>query len=85
MSQRIALISHLQKNEISQLVAFNKLGICRLSQRIIEIEWQGFRIDRRTAKMVNQHGNTCRYTVYSMPKTAKNQKLFKDIYGSKCK
>jgi len=85
MSQRIALLSHLQKADISQLVAFNKLGICRLSERIREIEWQGFRIDRRTAEMVNQHGNTCRYTVYSMPKTAKNQKLFKDIYESRLK
>lgn len=84
MSQNRDLIFHLQRAPITQLIAANKYSILRLSERIREIEARGFRIDRRTAYGVNRHNNAIRYTVYSLPKTRENQRLFKSLYG-RCK
>lgn len=84
MSQNRDLIFHLQHFPITQLIAANKYSILRLSERIREIEARGFRIDRRTAHGVNRHHNAIRYTVYSLPKTRENQRLFKSLYG-RCK
>ena len=83
MNQQTALLHHLRHSEISQLVAFNKLGICRLSERCRELEFKGFQIDRRTATMTNRHDNTVRYTIYSLPSTTKNLALFYKLFGKK--
>ena len=83
MNQQTSILHHLRHAELSQLVAFNKLGVCRLSERIREIESRGFAIDRRTATMTNRHDNTVRYTVYSLPATTKNLTLFYKLFGKK--
>lgn len=81
MNQQTSLMYHLRHAEISQLVAFNKLGVCRLSERIRELEFRGFEIDRRIAKMENQHKHTARYTIYSLARTARNRRLFSELFG----
>ena len=48
MTQLAKLLNYLETHPagISQLEAFNTLGICRLSERIRELEKRGYRIDR---------------------------------------
>lgn len=83
MSQHRDLMLHLNEYPITQLIAANKYSILRLSERIRELEWRGFIIDRRTAHGTNRHGNAMRYTVYSLSKCVSNRKLFKSLYGTK--
>lgn len=83
MNQQTALIFHLQHKPISQLVAAREMGIYRLSERIRELEFRGFQIDRRTAEQTNRYGNTTRYTVYSLVKCPANARLFKALFGFK--
>lgn len=83
MNQNRAILQFMQKNEISQLIATYEIGALRLSERIREIEFMGFRIDRRKAEMPNRFGNMARYTVYSLPRCRENLALLKKIMGEK--
>lgn len=87
MNQNRAILQYMQKHEISQLVATYEIGALRLSERIREIEFMGFQINRRKAEMPNRFGNMARYTVYSFPRTRENQALLKKLFGNnkKCK
>lgn len=82
MNQNRAILQYMQKHEISQLVATYEIGALRLSERIREIEFMGFRIDRRTAEMPNRFGNMARYTVYSFPRCRENLTLLKKLFGN---
>lgn len=83
MSQKKAILFHLQHSEISQIVAVNKYAVLNLWKRCTEIEDMGFKLSRRWVDHVNRWGNNSRYMVYSMPQTKKNQQLFKKLFGSK--
>ena len=46
MTQLARLLNHLeQRGPITQLDAFNDLGICRLSERVRELEARGYTIE----------------------------------------
>lgn len=52
MKQNARLVAYLESHRagITQLEAFNTLGICRLSERIREIEAQDYLIDHEPEK-----------------------------------
>lgn len=51
-SQLARLLNYLERHDsgITQLEAFNTLGICRLSERCRELEKRGFLIDHQPEK-----------------------------------
>lgn len=70
LSQNAKLLSFLEyhPNGITQLEAFNTLGICRLSQRIIEIQRLGFDIEHRPEKTAGG-ARVIRYLLVSRSET----------------
>lgn len=72
MTQLAELKKHLRRNRkgITQLEAFNTLGVCRLSERIRELEGMGWQIDRKPEMTTNRYGNTTRVVRYRMIKGA---------------
>jgi hypothetical protein len=62
MSQNSILLAALQRGEsITTLEAMSRFGVCRLSQRIIELEAKGYAIDHAPV-----HENGKRYVRYSL-------------------
>ena len=56
MTQNGKLLNYLQTHEgVTQLEAFNGLGICRLSERVREIEKLGVLIDHQSETTPNGH------------------------------
>lgn len=51
---------------ITTMEAFVDLGITRLSARIMEIERQGIKIDRKTEYSKNRFGDKVHYTRYAI-------------------
>lgn len=53
----------------------------------ISLIWLGFTINRVIGEGLNRHGNNTRFTIYSMPKSAKNQRLLNELFPvkNKCK
>jgi hypothetical protein len=74
LSQNSKLLTFLQSGRgITQLEAFNTLGICRLSQRVAELEQLGWVINHESVKVLNRDGklvNTVRYSLISEPARA---------------
>ena len=70
MSQNRALIKHLKSNRrgITQMEAFTVLGVCRLSERIRELEASGYVLIRIREEGTNRHGNAIRYVRYKLVK-----------------
>lgn len=61
-TQKAQVLAHMRKyGFITTLIAFQKYQICRLSQRIIELEWDGHHINK---PRVTRNGKT--YSVYSL-------------------
>ncbi len=62
-SQNAKLLRYLEANPngLSQLEAFNTLGICRLSERIRELERLGFTIDH-----IPEHTEKARFIRYRL-------------------
>ena len=65
-TQNEVLVSYLQKNKrgITTLEAMFDFAICRLSERIREIERCGVRIKRISESGINGNRNKVRYTRY---------------------
>lgn len=74
MSQNAKLLTFLQSGRgITQLEAFNTLGIARLSERCRELEALGWVINHESVKVLNRDGklvNTVRYSLISEPARA---------------
>lgn len=74
MSQNSKLLTFLQSGRgITQLEAFNTLGICRLSERIRDLEALGWVINHESVKVLNRDGkwvNAVRYALISEPARA---------------
>lgn len=68
-SQNARLLSYLQTHQgVTQLEAFNALGICRLSERVREIESLGWTLEHRAEK--TQGGaRVIRYLLVSAPES----------------
>lgn len=66
MNQQKAVLQYLKshKRGITQFEAVIKLGVLRLSQRIAELESQGYIIAREAEKKIGTYGHTVRYTRY---------------------
>lgn len=77
MTQNARLISYLtQHGSITQLEAFNALGICRLSERVRELEALGWIIRHDHVQVPSRHlatGHTyvTRYTLLAEPNAAR--------------
>ena len=67
MSQNGRLLSYLESHDegLSQLEAFNTLGICRLSERVRELERKGVVIDH-----LPDRSNNARFIRYSLVRIA---------------
>jgi hypothetical protein len=61
------LLAHLQAGKtITRLQSFIELGIVELSSRCIDIERDGYKIDRKRIKVDNRYGESVTVTEYSM-------------------
>lgn len=66
MNQNDRILRHLKRKSITQLEAFNQYGICRLSERVRELEASGYKIERCRVEVPNRFGQKCRVVRYSM-------------------
>lgn len=67
MSQNGKLLIHLESGKsITQLDAFNLLGICRLSERIRELERLGFVINHESVSVPSRDGKNATVTRYTL-------------------
>jgi hypothetical protein len=61
------LLAHLQAGKtITRLQSFIELGIVELSSRCIDIEREGYKIDRKRVKVPTRYGENVTVTEYSM-------------------
>ena len=68
-SQQVRLENYLKKHSgITTLQAVNELAILRLSQRIIELEQKGLKINRFRVTVKNRFGEDCRVVKYCLVK-----------------
>lgn len=69
MTQNAKLLTWLQSKPITQLEAFNGLGICRLSERIREIERLGYVIQHESVRVPtrDKEATVTRYTLIAEP------------------
>lgn len=60
----------LRHNTLTQMEAFTGLGICRLSQRVIELEAQGWSFLHKSISVPTRYGRSakvCQYVLLSKP------------------
>ena len=70
ISQPALLLAYLEKHgNVTQLVAFVELGICRLSERVRELERLGYVIQHEwvTVPTRTAHARVVRYSLISEP------------------
>ena len=65
MSQNTRLLEYLKRSDVTQLQAFSELGICRLSERVRELERQGHVIEHKMVEVPTREG-TARVTRYRL-------------------
>lgn len=56
MNQKQRVLNYLKTGELTQLEAFNRLGCCRLSERIRELEADGYLIEHLSVKVPTREG-----------------------------
>ena len=67
MTQNAKLLWHLSSgNSVTQLDAFNQFGICRLSERIRELERLGWTIKHESVSVPTREGKNATVTRYSL-------------------
>ena len=70
MTQNEALLKYLKKHKgITQWDAAEKLGILRLSERVRELESDGYLIARSSCNKTNRYGHNSRFVRYSLART----------------
>lgn len=71
MSQYTDILTHCRANKhITTIIAMQKYGICRLSERCRELERQGHRFSREVITIINRHGHKCKFVAYSLKESA---------------
>ena len=66
-AQNARLLCYLQAGKgVTQLEAFNSLGICRLSERIRELERLGWTIKHESVSVPTRSGKNATVTRYSL-------------------
>lgn len=66
MTQNERVIKYIEDfGSISQMEAYTDLGVCRLSERIREIERAGRNVKRQRDTCRNRYGDKVNYTRYS--------------------
>lgn len=68
MTQCERLLDWLQKQPITPMEAWNRLGIYRLAPRIFELKEAGHAIVKETVPVMNHFGETCQVARYSLGK-----------------
>lgn len=72
MTQTEMIADHLKKyGKISDLTAFGKYGIRRLSARIYDLRAGGLKIRSENTKSKNRYGKTIRYATYILDREKK--------------
>ena len=72
MSQKDDLLEHLKAgNPVTTLIAMKKYGICRLSERIRELEAEGYNILHTRIEVMNRHGHMTHPMKYTLTKGKK--------------
>lgn len=72
MNQKQAILAYLKKNKgITTHTAHGDLGICRVSERIRELEMDGHKIGREVLHGENRYGHAVRVTRYFLIKEKK--------------
>ena len=67
MTQNERLLNHLKAGKsITQLEAFNLLGICRLSERVRELESLGHVISHESVSVPAREGKNATVTRYAL-------------------
>lgn len=67
MNQRERILDYIDEfGSISSLEAFRDLGITQLSARLVELERQGCRFNKKQESALNRYGDRVYYTRYSM-------------------
>ncbi len=71
MSQYADILNHCRGgNAITSMVAMQRYGCCRLSERVRELERQGHKFNRAIITIINRHGRKITFTAYSLIETA---------------
>ena len=66
-SQNSEILNYLKAgHSITTMVATVKLGVCRLSERVRELEAIGVKIARESIFIENRHGRRVRITAYRL-------------------
>lgn len=69
MKQQERLLKYLKDNgSITAYEAVKELGILQLSARIIELQRQGYKFDRKQESSKNRYGEKVYYKRYSLEK-----------------
>ena len=67
MTQNARLLVWMETyGPITQIVAFTELGVCRLSERVRELERLGYTIEHRTIEVPARGGKTAHVTEYRL-------------------
>ena len=70
MTQKDMILDYMQTyGGITYAEAFHKLGIARLSARIMELRQDGHQIENETVESVNRYGKKVRFDRYKVVKT----------------
>lgn len=68
-TQAKRLLGYLARKQgvtITRLEAYQELGIVELSARVIDLEHEGYTIDRERISVLNRFNETCRVMRYSL-------------------
>lgn len=67
MTQKQMVLDYMRRNgSITGWLAVTELGVMKLSNRIGELESDGYEIERKDEKAVNRVGKKTHYTRYSL-------------------
>ena len=66
MNQTDRVVAALKREPLTQLKAYQKLGITRLGARIWDLEEKGVKIKKRWVEVKDRFGDTCRVKEYSL-------------------
>lgn len=68
-NQNEMVLSRLRRGSLTQLQAYEELGITRLGARVYDLRMQGHEITAKTVTRTNRHGQACRVAEYAMEVT----------------
>lgn len=68
-TQNEKVLSRLRRGPLTQLQAYDELGITRLGARVYDLRSEGHEIASKTVTRINRHGQACRVAEYALEVT----------------